>query len=79
MQSYEYNNYHSADPNQCWKFPQVHQSEADNFEGGQGTFSWFFFNFMFMIWDSSHEDPQLFDWVSTTAHPPPTHPHPQKK
>ena len=35
---------------QCWKFPQVRRSEADNFGGGQGTFCWFFFNFMFMIW-----------------------------
>ena len=23
---------------QCWKFPQVCQSEADNFGGGPGTF-----------------------------------------
>ena len=23
---------------QCWKFPQVRQSEADNFGGGPGTF-----------------------------------------
>ena len=30
---------------QCWKFPQVRQSEADNFEGGPGTFCWFFFQF----------------------------------
>ena len=36
---------------QCWKFPQVSRSEADNFVGGLGTFCWFFFNFMFMIWD----------------------------
>ena len=50
-------------PSQCWKFPQVRQSEADNFGGGPGTFCWFFFNFMFMIWDSSHEDLQLF-WLS---------------
>ena len=48
---------------QCWKFPQVRQSEADNFGGGPGTFCWFFFNFMFMIWDSWHEDLQLFDWL----------------
>ena len=48
---------------QCWKFPQVHWSEADNFGGGLGTFCWFFFNFMFMIWDSRHEDLQLF-WLS---------------
>ena len=45
---------------QCWKFPQVHHSEVDNFGGGLGTFCWFFFNFMFMIWDSSHEDLQIF-------------------
>ena len=44
---------------QCWKFPQVRRSEADNF----GGFWWFFFNFMFMIWDSRHEDLQLF-WLS---------------
>ena len=48
---------------QCWKFPLVRQSEADNFGGGPGTFCWFFFNFMFMIWDSWHEDLQLF-WLS---------------
>ena len=44
---------------QCWKFPQVRQSEASNFGGGLGTFCRFFFNFMHMIWDSRHEDPQL--------------------
>ena len=44
---------------QCWKFPQVRRSEADNF----GGFWWSFFNFMFMIWDSRHEDLQLF-WLS---------------
>ena len=48
---------------QCWKFPQARQSEADNFGGGPGTFCWFFFNFMFMIWHSRHEDVQLF-WLS---------------
>ena len=48
---------------QCWKFPQVRRSEADNFGGGPETFCWFFFNFIFMIWDSSHEDLQLF-WLS---------------
>ena len=48
---------------QCWKFPQVRRSEADSFGGGPGTFCWFFFNFMFMIWDSRHEDLQLF-WLS---------------
>ena len=52
---------------QCWKFPQVRQSEADNFGGGLGTFCWFSFNLMFMIWDSSHEDLQLFDWVSNAG------------
>ena len=51
---------------QCWKFPHVCQSKADNFGGGPGTFCWFFFNLMFMIWDSSHEGLQLFDWVSNT-------------
>ena len=35
--------------NQCWKFPQVRWSEADNFGGGPGTSCWFFFNFIFMI------------------------------
>ena len=40
-------------PTGCW-------SKADSFEGGPGTFCWFFFNFMFMIWDSRHEDLQLF-------------------
>ena len=39
----------------------------NNFGGGLGTFCWFSFNSMFMIWDSSHEDLQLFDWVSNTA------------
>ena len=48
---------------QCWKFPQVRRSEADNFGGGPGTFCWFFFNFMFMILDSRPEDLQLF-WLS---------------
>ena len=48
---------------QCWKFTQVHRSEADNFRGGLGTFCWFFFNFMFKIWDSWHEDLQFF-WLS---------------
>ena len=48
---------------QCWKFPQVRRSEAGNFGGGLGTFCWFFFNFMFMIWYSRHEDLQLF-WLS---------------
>ena len=28
--------------NQCWKFPQVRQSEADNFGREPGTFCWFF-------------------------------------
>ena len=46
--------------NQCWKFPRVRQSKADNFGGGPGTFCWFFFNFMFMICNSRHEDLQLF-------------------
>ena len=50
---------------QCWKFPQVLWSEAENFGGGPGTFCWFFFNFMFMICDSRHEDLQLF-WFSFT-------------
>ena len=35
-------------PVQCWKFPQVRQSEADNFGGGPGSFYWYFFSFMFM-------------------------------
>ena len=52
---------------QSWKFPQVRQSEVDNFGGGLETFCWFSFNLMFMIWDASHEDLQLFDWVSNTA------------
>ena len=30
---------------QCWKFPQVHRSEADNFGRGLGTFCWFFSKF----------------------------------
>ena len=47
----------------CWRFPQVRKFEADNFEGGLGNFCWFFFNFMFMIWDSRHEDLQLF-WLN---------------
>ena len=40
-----------------------HRSEDDNFGGRPETFCWFFFNFMFMIWDSRHEDLQLF-WLS---------------
>ena len=55
-----------SDAAQCWKFPQSHQSEAYNFGGGPETFCWFFFKFMFIIWDSKHEDRQLFDWVSNT-------------
>ena len=35
--------------------------------GGSGTFCWFFSNFMFIIWDSRHEDLQLFFWVSKAA------------
>ena len=50
-------------PGQCWKFPQVRWSEADNFGGGLGTFCWFFLNFMFMNCDSRHKDLQLF-WLS---------------
>ena len=49
------------------EIPQVRQSEVDTFGGGLGTFCWFSFNLMFMIWNSSHEDLQLFDWVSNTA------------
>ena len=45
------------------KIPTVRRSEADNFGGGLGTFCWFFFNFMFIICDSRHEDLQLF-WLS---------------
>ena len=52
---------------QCWKFPQVRWSEAYNFGEGLETFCWFFFNFMFMIWDSRHKDLQLFDGVSNTV------------
>ena len=48
---------------QCWKLSQVRQSEANNFGGGPGTFGWFFFNFVLMIWDSRHDDLQLF-WLS---------------
>ena len=33
-----------------------------------GNFCWFFFNFMFMIWNSRQEDLQLFDWVSNTEY-----------
>ena len=66
--------------NQCWKFPQVCQSEADNFGGGPGTFCWYFFNFMFMISDSRYEDLHLFwlsfkhwgQWVKETLN---LHPH----
>ena len=57
------NAFHNTGPSQCWKFPQARQSEADNFGGGPGTFCWFFFNFMFMICNSSNEDLQLF-WLS---------------
>ena len=56
---------HSHQP-QCWKFLPVHQSEAHNFGGRPGTFYSFFFSFMFMIWDSRHEDLQLFDRVLNT-------------
>ena len=50
---------------QCWKLPQVRQSKADNFWMRTENFCWFFFNFMFMIWDSSHEDLQLFTEFQT--------------
>ena len=43
---------HQLRMRQCWKFPQVCWSEADNSGGETGSFCWFFFNFMFMIWDS---------------------------
>ena len=33
------------------------------FGGGPGTFCWFFLNFIFMNWNSSREDLQLF-WLS---------------
>ena len=39
------------------------QSKANDFGGGPGNFCLFFFNFMFMIIDSRHEDLQLF-WLS---------------
>ena len=39
------------------------QSKVDSFGGGLETYCWFFFNFMFMIWDSRHED---FFWLSFT-------------
>ena len=51
---------HARDCRQCWKFPQVRRSEADNFGGGPGTFCWFFLNFMFMICNPRHMDQQLF-------------------
>ena len=51
-----YNNCRTTSVGNC------HMS-ADNFGGRSETFCWFFFNFMFMIWDSRHEDLQLF-WLS---------------
>ena len=36
--NYELNNSKKRCEGQCWKFPQVRQSEADNFGGGPGTF-----------------------------------------
>ena len=42
-----------------WKFIPIRQSEANNFRAPE-TFCWFFFNFMFIAWDSRHEDLQLF-------------------
>ena len=45
------------------EIPTVRRSETDNFGEGLGTFYWFFFNVMFIIWDSKHEDLQLF-WLS---------------
>ena len=36
---------------------------ANKFGGWPGSFRWFSFNFMFMIWDSKHEDLQLL-WLS---------------
>ena len=48
---------------QCSKLLPVRLPEADNFEGGPGTFLKIFLNLMFMIWDSRQEDWQLF-WLS---------------
>ena len=45
-------------PNYC----QSRQPEADNFGAGLGTFLKLFFNFMFMIWDSTQQDWQLCWW-----------------
>ena len=45
---------------QCSKFMPVHHSVTDSFEVVPGTFCWFFFKLMFMIWDSRHADLQLF-------------------
>ena len=58
---------HICGTRQCWKFPQVHRSEAGNFGGGSGTFCWFFFDLVFMTWDSRQEGLKLFDWVSNTG------------
>ena len=51
---------------QRWKFAPVRQSVADNFGGRPGNFCWFFFNFMFMIWDWRH-GLTIFDWVTNTV------------
>ena len=44
---------------QCSKLLPVHQPEAENFGGGQGTFLKLFINFVFMIGDSRQQDWQL--------------------
>ena len=48
---------------QCSKLMPVRQPEADNIGGGLGTFLKLFFNFMFMVWDSTQQDWQLC-WLS---------------
>ena len=53
---------------QCWKFPQVRQSEADNFGGGLGTFCWFFLNFMLWFQIQGMRTYNFLDWVSNTEH-----------
>ena len=52
---------------QCWNFPQVRQSEADNFRGGPGTFV--NFSLILYLWFEIQDlrAYNFFDWISNTG------------
>ena len=53
---------------QCWKFPQVPQSKADNFGGGPGTFCWCFSLILCLRFEiQGMRTYNFFDWVSNTG------------